>query len=52
MQKVGTHVACQHYEVATGGQSEIDMRFSWLVELADNLPWFNSVATNLANRNG
>jgi glutamine synthetase len=40
LQKVGIRVECQHHEVATGGQAEIDMRFSPLVDRADQLQWF------------
>ena len=52
LQKVGIRVECQHHEVATGGQAEIDMRFSSLVDMADQLQWFKYVVKNVANRNG
>ena len=52
LQKVGIRVECQHHEVATGGQAEIDMRFSSLVDMADQLQWFKYVIKNVANRNG
>ncbi|HET6420336.1 MAG TPA: type I glutamate--ammonia ligase [Geobacteraceae bacterium] len=52
LQKVGIRVEAQHHEVATGGQAEIDMRFSPLVSMADQLQWFKYVIKNVANRNG
>ncbi|HPX61254.1 MAG TPA: type I glutamate--ammonia ligase [Deltaproteobacteria bacterium] len=52
LQKVGIRVECQHHEVATGGQAEIDMRFSTLVDIADQLQWFKYVIKNVAARNG
>jgi glutamine synthetase len=51
LQKVGIRVECQHHEVATGGQAEIDMRFSPLVDMADQLQWFKYVIKNVAYRN-
>ncbi|QPJ63932.1 MAG: type I glutamate--ammonia ligase [Candidatus Nitrohelix vancouverensis] len=52
MQKVGIAMECHHHEVATGGQCEIDMRFSPLVKCADNLMWFKYVVRNVAKRHG
>ena len=52
LQSVGIRVECQHHEVATGGQAEIDMRFNSLVDMADDLQWFKYVVKNVANRNG
>src|SRR6202158_4762693 len=52
MQKVGIQVECQHHEVATGGQAEIDMRFDSLVKMADKLQWFKYIIKNVAYRNG
>jgi len=52
MQKCGIHVEAQHHEVATGGQCEIDMRFSPLVEMADKLMLFKYIIKNVAARNG
>ncbi len=51
LQNVGIRVECQHHEVATGGQAEIDMRFNSLVDMADDLQWFKYVIKNVANRN-
>lgn len=52
MQKCGIHVEAQHHEVATGGQCEIDMRFSPMVEMADKLMLFKYIVRNVAARNG
>ncbi|HTP64248.1 MAG TPA: type I glutamate--ammonia ligase [Geobacteraceae bacterium] len=52
LQKIGIRVEAQHHEVATGGQAEIDMRFSPLVDMADKLQWFKYILKNVAWRNG
>ncbi len=50
MEKVGIHIECQHHEVATAGQAEIDMRFSPLTESGDKLLWFKYIVKNVARR--
>jgi glutamine synthetase len=50
MQKVGIYVEKQHHEVATAGQAEIDMRFSPLVKMADQLMYFKYIMKNVAKR--
>ena len=50
MEQMGIHVECQHHEVATAGQAEIDMRFSPLTKMADNLMWFKYIVKNVAKR--
>ncbi len=52
MQKVGIFVEAHHHEVATAGQSEIDMKFSPLVEMADQFMWFKYIIRNVAKRHG
>ena len=52
MQKVGVVAECQHHEVATGGQAEIDMRFAPLVKIGDNLMKYKYVIKNVAMRKG
>lgn len=52
MEKVGINVECQHHEVATAGQAEIDMRFAPLTEMGDKLLWFKYVVKNVALRHG
>ncbi len=48
----GIAVECQHHEVATAGQAEIDMRFAPLVQMADNLLVYKYVIKNVANKAG
>ncbi len=50
MEKVGIEMECHHHEVASGGQCEIDMRFSSLVQCADNLMWYKYIVKNVARR--
>lgn len=51
MQKSGIYVEAQHHEVATGGQCEIDMRYTPLVAMADQLMLFKYIVKNVARRN-
>jgi len=50
MEKIGLQVECQHHDVATGGQAEIDMRFAPLTEMADNLLKYKYVIKNTARK--
>ncbi|MBS3758226.1 MAG: type I glutamate--ammonia ligase [Desulfobacterales bacterium] len=50
LQDLGIDVECQHHEVATSGQAEIDMRFKPLVEMGDQLVWFKYVLKNVARK--
>ncbi len=52
LENLGIEVECQHHEVATAGQSEIDMRFKPLLQMGDQLIWFKYVLKNVANRAG
>mgnify|MGYP000656338401 FL=1 len=52
LEELGIAVECQHHEVATGGQAEIDMRFQPLRLMGDQLMWFKYVLKNVAARNG
>ncbi len=52
LENLGIDIECQHHEVATAGQSEIDMRFKPLVQMADQLMWFKYVLKNVAYRAG
>jgi len=51
-EKLGIDIECQHHEVATAGQAEIDMRFKPLLQMGDQLVWFKYVLKNVAYRNG
>ena len=52
LENLGIAIEAQHHEVATAGQSEIDMRFQPLLQMADQLMWFKYVLKNVAYRNG
>ena len=52
LESLGIEVECQHHEVATAGQSEIDMRFKPLLQMSDQLMWFKYVLKNVAYRAG
>jgi len=52
LQELGIVVECQHHEVATAGQAEIDMRFAPLLQMGDQLVWFKYILKNVANRYG
>ena len=52
LEDLGIDVECQHHEVATAGQAEIDMRFKPLVQMGDQMMWFKYVLKNVANRHG
>jgi glutamine synthetase len=46
----GLEVECQHHEVGTAGQTEIDLKFSNLVHSADNMMLFKYIVKNVAAR--
>jgi glutamine synthetase len=52
LEDLGIAVECQHHEVATAGQAEIDMRFKPLLEMGDQLLWFKYVLKNVAQKYG
>ncbi len=52
LEALGIDIEAQHHEVATAGQSEIDMRFKPLLQMADQLMWFKYVLKNVAYQNG
>ncbi len=52
LQDLGIVVECQHHEVATAGQSEIDMRFAPLLQMGDQMVWFKYVLKNVAYKHG
>jgi glutamine synthetase len=52
MRKIGIIVEAHHHEVATAGQSEIDMQFQPLVKMADQFMWYKYICKNVARRHG
>ncbi len=46
----GMDIECQHHEVATAGQAEIDMRYAPLVQQADLLMRFKYIIKNTARK--
>ena len=52
MLAIGMDVECQHHEVATGGQAEIDLRFNTLLQSADNMMKYKYVIKNTAAKAG
>ncbi|MFO1037965.1 MAG: type I glutamate--ammonia ligase [Geminicoccaceae bacterium] len=49
---IGLTIECQHHEVATAGQCEIDMKFDSLLAMADHQMKYKYVVKNVAKRNG
>jgi glutamine synthetase len=52
MQNCGLEVECHHHEVATGGQTEIDLKFDSLIRSADAMMLYKYIAKNVANQYG
>jgi glutamine synthetase len=52
LEKIGVKIEAQHHEVATAGQSEIDMRFSPLLEMGDKVLKYKYVIKNVARKHG
>jgi glutamine synthetase len=50
MIECGLDVEAQHHEVGTAGQSEIDLRFDALVQMADKLLMYKYIIKNVAAR--
>jgi len=46
----GLDVECQHHDVGTAGQSEIDLRFNDLVTTADHLMMYKYIVKNVARK--
>src|SRR5689334_23082237 len=44
LESVGVKIEVHHHEVATGGQTEVDMRFNTLTKMADAVLWYKYVA--------
>jgi glutamine synthetase len=52
MIQCGLKIEAQHHEVATGGQGEIDMRFTDLVGMADNVLKYKYIIKMVAKKHG
>jgi glutamine synthetase len=52
MENCGLVVECHHHEVATGGQTEIDLKFDSLIKSADSMMLYKYIAKNVANQYG
>ncbi len=52
MQACGLDVECQHHEVATAGQAEIDLRFNTMLKSADGMMKYKWIIKSVANQYG
>ena len=52
MIKSGIAIECHHHEVATAGQCEIDMRYSPLLRMADQVMMYKYIVKNIALKHG
>ena len=52
MKEVGIPVEVHHHEVGTAGQGEIDMRFSPLKKMADNVMYYKYIIQNVSRQHG
>ncbi len=52
MIRAGLDVECQHHEVGTAGQSEIDLHYDELVKMADAMMLYKYIVKNVARKRG
>ncbi|HKX28855.1 MAG TPA: type I glutamate--ammonia ligase [Blastocatellia bacterium] len=52
LESVGVRIEVHHHEVASGGQTEIDMRFDTLTKMADKVLWYKYCTKNVARKHG
>jgi glutamine synthetase len=52
LEKCGVKIEVHHHEVATAGQTEIDMRFDTLTKMADKVLTYKYVIKNTAKKRG
>src|SRR5439155_1585644 len=52
LESVGVRIEVHHHEVATGGQTEVDMRYDTLTKMADKVMWYKYCAKNTARKWG
>src|SRR5712691_24592 len=52
LKKVGIKVEVHHHEVGTAGQGEIDMRFSPLKKMADQVMYYKYIIRNVSKQHG
>jgi glutamine synthetase len=52
MRKIGIVVEAHHHEVATAGQSEIDMKYTSLLKMGDQMMWYKYICKNVAKKHG
>ena len=52
LEKIGVRMEIHHHEVGTAGQSEIDMRFTTLTRMADQVLMYKYVTKNVARKHG
>jgi glutamine synthetase len=52
LEKIGIQVEVHHHEVGTAGQAEIDMRYTTLTRMADQVLMYKYVVKNIALKHG